>query len=316
LSPNKFIVFDLDGTLCDHHWRLTLLPEVGADGGKSDADYADYNSQHEQDAAINMLNFAQARACHPDALVVFLTARPQRYERTTLRWLREKAGVTAPTGARPIGQRPRRQNWDGQDATDCVVIMRPDGDCRPSTELKPALLKAHGIALEDVVLVCEDRLDVLHALLAGGAKVGALYRRNEPPYYFDSAAQVSQFYFAIQEIETHHPGQGKFFGVEKKKGSAGEPRTADQILIAMGETFKERNAQYGSNYKMVAPLVKILFPDGVPREVIESDAWHLFELKLVKLSRFAISNFQHKDSIHDDAVHSAMIESILEGQGL
>lgn len=85
----------------------------------------------------------------------------------------------------------------------------------------------------------------------------------------------------------------------------------DEILTQMATTFKERNAVYGSNYLMIAPMVKILFPDGVPREVIESHQFHLFELILVKISRFAISNLQHIDSIHDAAVYGAMIESIL-----
>lgn len=88
------------------------------------------------------------------------------------------------------------------------------------------------------------------------------------------------------------------------------------ILDEMAETFRQRNAVYGDNYRMVAKLVKVLFPNGVPPELVVSDQWHLFELKLVKLSRFAISNLTHTDSIHDDAVYSAMIESIIHEQGV
>jgi hypothetical protein len=88
-------------------------------------------------------------------------------------------------------------------------------------------------------------------------------------------------------------------------------KTADQILQSAGETFKERNAVYGSNYKMVGKLMAVLFPDGVSPELLHSDMFHLFELKLVKISRFAISGMTHKDSIRDDCVYSAMIESIL-----
>ena len=87
------------------------------------------------------------------------------------------------------------------------------------------------------------------------------------------------------------------------------------ILDEMADTFRQRNAVYGDNYRMVAKLVKVLFPNGVPPELVVSDQWHLFELKLVKLSRFAISNLTHIDSIHDDAVYSAMIESIIHEQG-
>jgi len=88
-------------------------------------------------------------------------------------------------------------------------------------------------------------------------------------------------------------------------------KTADQILVEMAQTYRERNAVYGDNYRMVAKLVQILWPHGVPSELVTTDQWHLFELKLVKLSRFAISNLTHLDSIHDDAVYSAMIESIV-----
>lgn len=88
------------------------------------------------------------------------------------------------------------------------------------------------------------------------------------------------------------------------------------ILDEMADTFRQRNAVYGDNYRMVAKLVKVLFPNGVPPELVVSDQWHLFELKLVKLSRFAISNLTHIDSIHDDAVYSAMIESIIHEQGV
>jgi hypothetical protein len=89
---------------------------------------------------------------------------------------------------------------------------------------------------------------------------------------------------------------------------------AAMILDKMADTFRQRNAIYGDNYRMVAKLVKVLFPKGVPSELVVSDQWHLFELKLVKLSRFAISGLTHIDSIHDDAVYAAMIESILHEQ--
>lgn len=94
------------------------------------------------------------------------------------------------------------------------------------------------------------------------------------------------------------------------------PKMTDGEVIAvifgeMAATFKERNTTYGSNYKHVPKMVAVLFPDGVSSELVGSDQWHLFELILVKLSRFAVSQLTHKDSIHDAAVYSAMIEMIL-----
>ena len=89
---------------------------------------------------------------------------------------------------------------------------------------------------------------------------------------------------------------------------------AADILEGMAATYRERNAIYGNNYKMVGPIMRILFPNGITPELIASDQFHLFELKIVKLTRFAISNLQHIDSIHDDGVYSAMIESILKNK--
>lgn len=62
---------------------------------------------------------------------------------------------------------------------------------------------------------------------------------------------------------------------------------------------------------MVGKVMAVLFPDGIPAALLHADHWHLFELKIVKLTRFAASGLTHVDSVHDDAVYSAMIESCL-----
>lgn len=86
-----------------------------------------------------------------------------------------------------------------------------------------------------------------------------------------------------------------------------------EILEEMAQTFRERNKQYGDNWKMVGQVMAVLFPTGVQLRTAEDyDVWHLFELKIVKLTRFAIGRLEHIDSIHDDAVYSAMIEAILK----
>lgn len=92
-------------------------------------------------------------------------------------------------------------------------------------------------------------------------------------------------------------------------------KNAADILTEMAATYRERNAVYGDNFRMVGKMMAVLFPNGVPAEVLHSDQFHLFELKLVKLSRFAISGLKHQDSIHDDGVYSAMIQQIILEQG-
>jgi hypothetical protein len=90
--------------------------------------------------------------------------------------------------------------------------------------------------------------------------------------------------------------------------------TAADILDQMAATFRERNAVYGDNYKMVGPMMKVLFPQGVPPEVLHSHQFHLFELALVKISRYAISGLQHQDSVRDLGVYAAMMEAIVVQQ--
>ena len=104
-----------------------------------------------------------------------------------------------------------------------------------------------------------------------------------------------------------HPSCPKTFSNAPK-----EEENAGSILNEMASTFAKRREVYKDNYKMVPKLMKVLFPDGVPSDLVTKEQFHLFELKLVKLSRFAISELTHKDSVHDDGVYSAMIEAILK----
>lgn len=93
--------------------------------------------------------------------------------------------------------------------------------------------------------------------------------------------------------------------------SAQLQRDAAIILREAAATFQERNAVYGSNYRMVAPIMKVLWPQGVPSALVTTHRWHLFELMVVKMSRFAISGLTHQDSIRDLAVYAAMVESLI-----
>lgn len=90
-------------------------------------------------------------------------------------------------------------------------------------------------------------------------------------------------------------------------------KDASKILEEMAETFRERNKIYGDNYKSVGSVMTALFPEGVSLKTnYDYNVWHLFELAIVKLTRFANSKLTHEDSIHDAAVYLAMVESIME----
>ena len=90
------------------------------------------------------------------------------------------------------------------------------------------------------------------------------------------------------------------------------PSGVPEILEQMAATFRERNGIYRDNYKRIPSVVGALFPHGVSSELVMRPEWHLFELILVKLARFANAELSHVDSIHDVAVYAAMIQSILE----
>lgn len=85
------------------------------------------------------------------------------------------------------------------------------------------------------------------------------------------------------------------------------------ILEAMAKTYRERNAVYGDNWKNVGDVMLRLFPQGIElRDAQAFNRWHLFELIIVKLTRFANSGLIHIDSIHDIAVYAAMLEAALQ----
>ncbi len=88
--------------------------------------------------------------------------------------------------------------------------------------------------------------------------------------------------------------------------------TAATVLRAAASTFEERNAVYADNYKNVGAVMRALFPQGIQSDVALTDHFHLFELIIVKLTRFANTNLTHIDSIHDTAVYAAMIDAELQ----
>lgn len=89
--------------------------------------------------------------------------------------------------------------------------------------------------------------------------------------------------------------------------------TPDQILIAAGKLFKQRQKVYGFNYLRVGAAMAALFPDGVVlKSADDHNRFHIFMLLIVKLSRYTV-NWEkrgHVDSVHDTIVYSAMLQFI------
>lgn len=89
-------------------------------------------------------------------------------------------------------------------------------------------------------------------------------------------------------------------------------QTADEILNQGAETFFERQKTYKSNWRMVGPAFKALFPEGLTLKTEEDfNRFQFFMLMMVKISRYAsnVDKGGHSDSLIDLATYTAMLES-------
>ena len=79
------------------------------------------------------------------------------------------------------------------------------------------------------------------------------------------------------------------------------------------ELYRERNAEYKDNYRVVGDVLHDLFPGGMPpvESSLDFQKWHLFELFIVKLTRFTQNYVAgHQDSLKDMRVYLAMLEEL------
>ena len=91
-------------------------------------------------------------------------------------------------------------------------------------------------------------------------------------------------------------------------------KTGADILEEAAQTFREKNAVYGDNWRLVGRVMRGLFPNGL--EIQSAEDWerlHILLLLVVKMTRYTV-NFKngHIDSIRDATVYGAMLEMIDE----
>jgi len=89
-----------------------------------------------------------------------------------------------------------------------------------------------------------------------------------------------------------------------------EVETVPEILSRLEKLYKDRNAEYGENFRVVGKVIEALFHDP-PELFTEQDwnRWHLFELAIVKLTRY-VEHYDkggHKDSIEEMIVYLGMV---------
>lgn len=312
------LVIDIDGVLSSDHWRRKTMPldEHGnivpppEDWTKEEKDkyYHLYNAACGSDSAIeenvealeafiNVLSGMKDDKMNEKIHIVFLTGRPIEFQNETVRWLNlHKIFPTA-------------LNLEGPSFH---LIMRERHDDDPCRIAKPKavarFLEANPGRKDARVFCWDDRQDVIDAYLKEGYTACRVIQENKVSLTFLQAYRI----FCNMNDTVYQSVNIVGSKIQLQDPADTKKKLPWEILLEAGETFKERNGVYKDNYKMVPELTKVLFPEGISKELLFDPRWHLFELMLVKLSRAAISGLDHKDSMRDLAVYAAMIESLTE----
>lgn len=301
---------DLDGTVMDDRHRLHLIR-----GGlrKGHDKYHAYHMESVNDQIYPLIFNEIMNVCkkHIAARLEFWTARNDSY--------------------RQISKNAIESKIFSDDIRYYALVMRDNNDWRSSPDLKGEwLINAINDGWDEIYLL-DDRLDVINRYvdIASNQIRGG---RNIKVHAYHCKDGLIVKYIFVDEATLAEKDVNMKSAVELLNGNFAttemlretvlnekpvKTQTAADILDAMAATFRERNAVYGDNAVMVGQVMKVLFPNGVELNNPEDyHMWHLFELKIVKLTRFAISGLKHEDSIHDDGVYSAMCERLVNNHNI
>jgi hypothetical protein len=291
----EYAIFDLDNCISNDIDRIN---SIDWHLSNKDGRYDLYHAALAYDAAANLeAVMAQLNAGRS---LVFLTGRPVKHHVTTCAWIENKL-------RQHCGYKLHR--------ADYTLLMRPDDCYVPAVELKRSMLDTldfYNIPRKQVRIAFDDRQDIVDMYIKEGliAHVMRIHDLDAHAPPSKAAAEHAAEAFGLL------PGEALISKAELDALTMEPPAQANaaDILAEAAETFRQRNAVYGSNYEMVGPIMKILFPKGLTPELLGCPQYHLLELIVVKLSRFAISDMKHQDSIHDSCVYAALIESIVRSQ--
>lgn len=282
----QLAIFDLDGCLFDDGWRLPLIKPEGYANR-----YDEYHSELVNDVPLPRGESVLNKTIQRRVDIIFITARP-----TT---------VMAITKNKIEKEFTKLNRY--------ALFMRAPGEegiC--SVELKRAITKKIidnlGIP-QKIILSHDDRLDV--------AKMYA-----EFPGIRSYQLTWNSLKFVGGNNFPCEPQNAPSNAFPVQKSHLPSRITAAEILEQAGKTYRERNAVYGDNYLIVGKIMEILHGQGAPNPAAtlvgtadQFNVWHLYELLIVKLTRFANSGLTHQDSIRDLAVYAAMIEGLIAEKG-
>jgi hypothetical protein len=276
------VIFDLDGCLFDDSWRRAMIKNA-----KDDRDYDEYHKNLIRDKAIPHSVSVLQKEVGAGNYTVFITARPLKYWAITVAQINETFGL--------------------QIERDYFMYMRPNDDRRKSVELKRAIAEkvktAVSAAGAKIICAYDDRMDVVRMYNEIG--IAAKVMNLDGVFSIDEKTNVAH----AERIAV----SGKPDWLAEAVDAGAGHRSAADILAATADLFRERNAVYKDNYKTVGKVMAALFPNGVQLKTEDDyNFWHLFELTIVKMTRFTNSGMRHVDSLHDMMVYVAMCEATLD----
>jgi hypothetical protein len=311
---DNIAIFDIDGCIADDLWRRERIPE----NASQSLEYDFYHAGCGGDPELAVGSARLRNHINNGDFIVFATARPFKVAELTINWI----------GAR-FGIEPQKE---------FMVLMRKDGDSRSAVEVKREMTSyIQTYAKEsgrNVTAAYDDRVDIIEMYLEAGWNASILDADGER-FIPSKQAAINEEAVPLGASVDGYPttteairAQGlAALAAQDKQPEQPErltplaeilaPRNAADVLTDAAAIFRERNANYKDNAVLVGNVMKALFPNGV---VIHSAAdhhlYHLFELMIVKLTRFVKSDLKHKDSIHDLAVYAAMLEPLLDKHGI
>jgi hypothetical protein len=133
MMKRKNIIFDLDGTVFDCTHRLHYI-----EGEKKDWD--SFHNSCLNDAPIRPIIALLQKMYMAGYPIVFCTGRPESSRKYTELSISKHIGLT-----------PKAYQ----------LLMRPTGDYRPDTVVKPEALRKADITTDDVWFIVEDRAKVV-----------------------------------------------------------------------------------------------------------------------------------------------------------
>lgn len=327
VMSNNIAIFDMDGCVSDDQWRRGRVRQHQHGEGKPE-DYTEYHEACDQDPPMK----AGASVLHAHIrqgdFIVFATARPFAVAKKSAEWVVKHFGI--------------------QPTQDFLIMMRKDGDGRSAVEVKremAAWIRDYAQKTGKAVTAAfDDRLDIAKLWKSEGYKSyvldeSGIVALDPQPTSVDEirtaglaslaaqsdkqpAAPSQPAAFSLEPAASLTPDEREFverLNPESVEGQflASVQRNAADILAKAADTFRERNANYKDNAVNVGKVMQALFPNGVTiRSNDDHHLYHLFELIIVKLTRFANSGLTHADSIHDAAVYAAMVEAIVHNHNI